>query len=678
MIDKETANQFQEHPTMAKTLRRQASPPPNSDSKTYPEPKFTINESYSIPDMPVKPTNYIRFIELTKEEEDARVEYDMDEEDFAWLESANEERVKNGLDEVSLDAFEILMDRFEKECYFEIKTADNEKGALEICDEEAVCCICSDGECQISNEILFCDMCNLAVHQECYGIPYIPEGQWLCRRCVYSPSKTVDCLLCPSNAGAFKMACDGYWAHILCAIWIPEIQFANPVFLEPIDSVDKIPPARWRLTCHLCKQKGIGACIQCTQKKCNVSFHATCGQQAGLYMKFSGKPGDPNSKLNRTAFCSDHTPQTIKEENDRFKKLKNKMLKSVKSPIVFTPIVPPERIQEISHLVNFKKKNIFILRLLAYWTLKRHTRFGVPLLPKRYIMRKNDIPSLNQKPNESSDKEYKCLLLFRQEMEKLRLLLELTRKREKLKYELIKQEEKIIDAKLMPIVPYLRKLLKTLTLLDEDDVFEKPVDLKIVPTYTEIIKNPMDFSTISSKIDKYCYTSLQEFESDFNLMINNCLRFNGKGTFYYNYAVALRQKSKPILKEAKQIVQCLEDDYFFPEPDVNIKGEPHGDSSDSNTSEEKSFQKKKCLKRKYKDVSSDNDSDENESPGFSEKETRDKNKNTLILNRKRNAGKIRIKTEEDIDSVSSNENVSYSRRIRTTKNGSKNENQYSL
>lgn len=144
-----------------------------------PEPSFTILDSYNIPDAPPRPKAYIRFIERSADELDGEVEYDLDEEDCAWLGIINEKRAESGLPAVPVDTFELLMDRLEKESYFQM--ANSKSTECGSADDDAVCCICMDGECQNTNVILFCDMCNLAVHQDCYGVPYIPEGQWLCR-----------------------------------------------------------------------------------------------------------------------------------------------------------------------------------------------------------------------------------------------------------------------------------------------------------------------------------------------------------------------------------------------------------------------------------------------------------------------------------------------------------------
>ena len=50
-------------------------------------------------------------------------------------------------------------------------------------DMDAVCEICNDGEVTPDNQILFCEACDVAIHQLCYGIETVPAGDYYCLAC---------------------------------------------------------------------------------------------------------------------------------------------------------------------------------------------------------------------------------------------------------------------------------------------------------------------------------------------------------------------------------------------------------------------------------------------------------------------------------------------------------------
>ena len=54
-----------------------------------------------------------------------------------------------------------------------------ETGAM----EDALCAVCGGGDSEEPNEIIFCERCEVAVHQDCYGVDEVPEDDWLCWPC---------------------------------------------------------------------------------------------------------------------------------------------------------------------------------------------------------------------------------------------------------------------------------------------------------------------------------------------------------------------------------------------------------------------------------------------------------------------------------------------------------------
>lgn len=133
------------------------------------------------------------------------------------------------------------------------------------------CAICRWDEDYDVNTIIICNRCQIAVHQECYGVRDIHDfSSWICRACE-TPEVKRECCLCPvkgmsfvpfyfhlqlllsylkilflcyaSTGGALKPTdIDTLWVHVICAWFRPEMAFLNEKKMEPAAGILRIPP----------------------------------------------------------------------------------------------------------------------------------------------------------------------------------------------------------------------------------------------------------------------------------------------------------------------------------------------------------------------------------------------------------------------------------------------------
>ena len=64
------------------------------------------------------------------------------------------------------------------------------------------------------------------------------------------------------------------------------------------------------------------------------------------------------------------------------------------------------------------------------------------------------------------------------------------------------------EYRLAECLTYLHKMISR---KDKEDIFQLPVTDLIAPGYSTIIRNPMDLSTMKSKIDAHAYSSIMEY-----------------------------------------------------------------------------------------------------------------------------------------------------------------------
>ncbi|GAA5811396.1 hypothetical protein MFLAVUS_004831 [Mucor flavus] len=569
-----------------------------------------------------RPENhYIRYIEPTESELFETVEYDMDEQDEAWLQIYNSERQKENLGQISCDLFENVIDQLEKEWFDLTKGLPKKTNDEPALPEDSTCAICDDSECENSNAIVFCDGCNLAVHQDCYGIPYIPEGQWLCRKCMVSPENPVSCIFCPGEGGALKQTTTNQWGHLLCAIWIPEVGLGNSVYMEPIDNIENVPKSRWKLTCYICRKRH-GACIQCDNKHCFVAFHVTCARWARLCMRMK-LHGTHYDGVALKAYCDRHTPKDyreiinvdktvadaqrwftdpkrkkmnampkkryIDEENDqddldvalntptsdaknnkkqRRQQAVTQLLPASKAARAHqheysagAPIAPDyilhklENLKKVLQATHLKKKQLAIASICRYWSLKRESRRGAPLLKRLHL--EPWTASASQLKQTEVEKAHKAssMIMLRADLDKLRLLSEQVQKREKYKLDKIRKQKAYLEMILYPVELVLQPVLDQL--IEQKELFRYPVTKDIASDYHDIIKSPMSFNDIIEKLSSHIYLTLDEFEADLSLIWKNSMLYNKKDTLYYKLAQRLEKATYELLETARISYQGL-------------------------------------------------------------------------------------------------------------------------
>ncbi|XP_035855896.1 protein AF-10 isoform X3 [Sander lucioperca] len=189
--------------------------------------------------------------------------------------------------------------------------ADDELSTNNMKEMIGGCCVCSDERGWAENPLVYCDGhgCNVAVHQACYGIVQVPTGPWFCRKCESQErAARVRCELCPHKDGALKRTDNGGWAHVVCALYIPEVEFANVSTMEPI-VLQSVPHERYNKTCYICEDQGreskaaTGACMTCNKHGCRQAFHVTCAQFAGLLCEEQGSDAD---NVKYCGYCKYH------------------------------------------------------------------------------------------------------------------------------------------------------------------------------------------------------------------------------------------------------------------------------------------------------------------------------------------------------------------------------------
>ncbi|CAK9182328.1 unnamed protein product [Ilex paraguariensis] len=112
----------------------------------------------------------------------------------------------------------------------------------------------------------------------------------------------------------------------------------------------------------------------------------------------------------------------------------------------------------------------------------------------------------------------------------------------------------LASASPLPEKHILEFVIDILQRRDTNNSFAQPVDPQKVVGYYHIIKEPMDFGTMQTRLQEGMYKTLEAFESDVLLICKNAMHFNSSATIYFRQARAIHEL-------AKRVFHVLRTDY---------------------------------------------------------------------------------------------------------------------
>lgn len=529
--------------------------------------------------------------QLNKQEEALRanplgVEYNMDEVDasvlsvlaetYPWATPAVYEEVMQALER---DYF--LLQRV---CLTKIE----ERGKEE--DTPNECNVCGESETQNEDFLVLCDRCNMAVHQSCYGVAYIPEGNWLCRTCLLCPRGQPKCCLCLTPGGALKRTSAGNkWAHLLCALLTPGVTIGNTSLMEPIE----VPPqGQHKVTtstnatnannansppltrsnppeCSECSNPG-GVLVKCSYRECPTVVHAGCAVRAANYYI---------DIKNALVYCRGHDPR---RRADSFSVLLGPSDSNYPSPLPYTPRArpsipfweapprvayaleciapgalhwmmnrasavtlsgqhPEEEALNRAPLADASSKASFIRSMTGVWAQRRQKREFSPGRKLRL-----DILSVREmrgwwgvsgavsvSGNElAPGNGYSPLGVFQMAASAVAQARASVDKA--LKQAITKAATRRRKWYLLPQARDTHRatlLLDAVKREDSHGLFRDPVTDKVAPGYSTYVKRPISVSEIEQRVAQQGYCCLGAVLRDVRCMINNAYKYNGEESF---------------------------------------------------------------------------------------------------------------------------------------------------